>query len=122
MQAVLLFLKKYWLWIVVAIGVLLLFGIGKSLINRIKVFSNMGDFGENPEGIDYVVLAQQINEAFHGGLTENEERVISIINSMPSKKEYTKLVQQYAKTAGKDLRNDCIKYMREKQYSKLKYQ
>lgn len=124
MKIFIAFVKKYWFYILIGLGLLLILPVGKALINRVKLWmqlSNINTTSENGE-IDYSVLAMQINDALHGGLTEDEETVISIVNAMPTKKEYSKLVLQYAKTAGKDLRNDCIKYMTKKQYSRLKYQ
>lgn len=95
----------------------------KKLFERYQESITINDQG-TAQQVNFSIKAGVIYDSFYNndvfGFTENEDRAIETLLSIP--KQYVKtLAKYYFDLYGKILQNDYIKFCRESQYQKIKH-
>lgn len=120
LKTVMQFFKKNWKVILTIVFILFMTGILKRLFLKIgAIFSRSGSTGS---GIDTSYYAMLIHSAMYKGLfnwAEDEEAIISLVNSLESQDQFMEVARKYAQRYGKDLREQLKTKMVDRKYAKL---
>jgi hypothetical protein len=126
-QKILDFMRKNIVLILVLVGVLIVSGGAKHLLNRYRawlVVRNYRKESNDQTGKDYTFMSMTIHEALRHGLFkwgEDEKQVIKCIDELQSMEEFMLLCTVYFKQYKSDLREDLRRNFGDARYNDLKF-